>query len=199
MDYNTSRNKMILPEYGRNIHKMVEHCLTIEDRQKRTECAQAIVGVMSNIAALQKDVTDFRQKLWDHLMIISDFRLDIDAPFVLPTRESTEVKIGKIPYPKSRIEIKHYGKNTQKLIETAVAIEDEEDRKNFAFQVANHMKKSYLLWNKDVVTDEKILEDLAFMSGNKLAYTVNELSLSSTTNYVSKNRKKKNPNKTIKG
>lgn len=195
MDYNTQRTKLLLPEYGRNVQKMVDHMMTIEDREERTKCAYSIVDVMGSMFPHLRDVEDFRHKLWDHLVIMCDFNLDIDTPFELPDRTILEEKAETVPYTQSHIRYKHYGKVIVTMIKEAIALEDEFEKMQLSFLIANHMKKSFLVWNKDVVTDSKILLDLSEMSDGMLTYTEKDFQLAETKAVVQKARKKKNPNK----
>ena len=195
MDYNTQRTKLLLPEYGRNIQQMVDHMLTLEDREERTRCAFSIVDVMGSMFPHLRDVEDFRHKLWDHLAIMSDFKLDIEAPFELPDKSILEEKADIVPYTQSRIRFKHYGKVINSMIQKAISLEDDFEKKQLSFLIANHMKKSFLQWNKDVVTDSKILQDLTEMSDGLLSYSEKDFQLAETKAVVQKARKKKNPNK----
>ncbi|WP_297100804.1 DUF4290 domain-containing protein [uncultured Draconibacterium sp.] len=167
MDYNTKRKKMALPEYGRNIQNMVDYLLTIEDREKRNRSAQTVIDVMGNLFPHLRDVQEFRHKLWDHLAIMSDFQLDIDYPYDPPTPESLMERPNTVPYTKHRIKYKHYGRTMELLIKEADNFEGEE-REIIIEQLANHMKKSYLAWNKDAVEDQMIFNDLEEMSRGHL-------------------------------
>lgn len=168
MEYNTGRNKLIFSEYGRNIQKMVEYAISIEDREKRTRIANGIIQVMSQIIPNYKENGDYKQKLWDHLHIISDFRLDVDSPFPAPNKEILLSKPHKISYPSNHIKYKHYGKNIEKIIEKSYETEDGSQKKLLIKTIANHLKKSYLLWNKNSVTDEIITKDLTELSNGKI-------------------------------
>ena len=156
MDYNSQRKKLILPEYGRNIQIMIDHLATIEDRDERTRAARTIISVMGNLYPHLRDVPDFRHKLWDHLMIMSNFTLDIDSPYPLPDKAILEEKPERLPYSKHRIKYKHYGLLTEKLIEKIKETEDPEIKRVLTVLTANHMKTSFLTWNKDSVEDEQI-------------------------------------------
>lgn len=168
MDYNTQRKKLLLPEYGRNIQSMVDYLLTIEDRDKRTEQAYAVIDVMGNLNPQLRDVPDFRHKLWDHLAIMSDFKLDIDAPYELPEREILHKSPDKIPYSSGTIRARHYGKSVEKLVEKIKETTDPEQRRALIALTANHMKKSYLTWNRDSVEDNQIISDINEMYGEEL-------------------------------
>jgi hypothetical protein len=167
MDYNSKRTKLSMPEYGRNIQTMVDHLFTIEDREKRNQSAHVIIDVMGNLYPYLRDVPEYKHKLWDHLAIMSNFKLDIDYPYELPSPEMLTEKPRKVPYNQSEIKLRHYGLIIEKLIEEAVAMEGEE-KEILIEQIANQMKKLYLSWNKDSVEDEKIFLDLEELSGNRL-------------------------------
>ena len=144
-DYNSSRKKLILPEYGRNIQKMVNHIKTIEDRDERNKAAQTVIGVMGNLNPHLRDVNDFKHKLWDHLAIIADFDLDIDSPYPWPEPESLQSKPDKVPYHQHRkIAKKHYGRSIVLMIEKAVALEAGEEKDDLVKMIAYHMKKNLI-------------------------------------------------------
>ena len=168
MDYNTGRPKLIIPEYGRNIQKMVEFAMTIEDREKRSGIAKVIIQIMSQVNPGVKESVDYKQKLWDHLFIISDFKLDVDSPFPIPTREVLEAKPERVPYGVKNFRYGHYGKNIEKIIEKVATMEDGPEKDAMVNTIANHLKKAFLTWNRDSVNDEVIYEHLAELSKNKL-------------------------------
>jgi hypothetical protein len=189
-DYNTQRSHMILPEYGRNIQKMVEYTVQIEDREERNRAARAIIAIMGNLNPHLRDVSDFKHKLWDHLFIISDFKIDIDSPYEIPTREILFEKPKPVPYSEYDIKYKHYGKIIELLIKEAVAFEEGPEKEMLIKLIANHMKKCYLTWNREVVSDEIIFEDLKKLSGGTLEISEN-LKLSDSRDILSKNKKKR--------
>jgi hypothetical protein len=189
-DYNTQRSHMILPEYGRNIQKMVEYTAQIEDREERNRAARAIIAIMGNLNPHLRDVSDFKHKLWDHLFIISDFKLDIDSPYEIPTREILFEKPRPVPYSEYDIKYKHYGKIIELLIKEAMAFEEGPEKEMLIKLIANHMKKCYLTWNREVVSDEIIFEDLKKLSGGTLEISEN-LKLSESRDILSKNKKKR--------
>ena len=168
MEYNTSLPHLIIPEYGRNVQKMVHSIIEIEDREKRNHQAKAIIEVMGNLNPHLRDVPDFKHKLWDHLFIMSEFALDVDSPYGKPSKESFEEKPERIPYSDNNIKLRHYGKILPQIIDRAIELEDGDHKDIMVFTIANHMKKSYLTWNKSAVEDEVILKHLAKMSGSKL-------------------------------
>jgi hypothetical protein len=190
MDYNSQRKKLQLPEYGRNIQNMVDFLMTIEDREKRNRHAQTVIDVMGNLYPYLRDVAEFKHKLWDHLAIMSDFNLDIDYPYDPPSPEILTEKPKIVPYNQHRIKYKHYGRTMELMIEKADELEGEE-REVMIELLANHMKKSFLAWNKDAVEDEKILSDLEMLSNGKLKVN-KDLKLTETKQLISKPKKKKN-------
>jgi hypothetical protein len=167
-DYNTRRPHMIIPEYGRNIQKMVAHAKTIKDRDERNKVAGAIISVMGQLNPHLRDIADFKHKLWDHLFIISDFKLDVDSPYPIPDKETIFEKPEKMDYPKKKMKYKHYGKSIEDLINIAVTFEDGDEKKALIRTIANLMKKSYLTFNRDSVDDSLIISDLKTLSDNKL-------------------------------
>lgn len=167
-DYNTSRNKLILPEYGRNIQKMVEHILSIPDREERNRLAHAVIIIMGNMNPHLRDINDFKHKLWDHLAIMADFKLDIDFPYEIPRPEEFAEKPRRVSYNDRDIRYRHYGHIVEDLIKEAIKLPDGDDKDTLIKLIANHMKKSYLAWNRDSVTDEIILNDLYELSGRQL-------------------------------
>jgi hypothetical protein len=186
-DYNSSRKKLILPEYGRNIQKMVNHIKTIEDRDERNKAAQTVIGVMGNLNPHLRDVNDFKHKLWDHLAIIADFDLDIDSPYPWPEPESLKTKPDKFPNNKHRISKKHYGRSIVLMIDKAVALEAGEEKDDLVKMIAYHMKKSYLTWNREAVSDSEIFTDMKTLSGGVLVADPN-LKLPETKDILAKNR-----------
>ena len=186
-DYNSSRKKLILPEYGRNIQKMVNHIKTIEDREERNTAAQTVIGVMGNLNPHLRDVNDFKHKLWDHLAIIADFDLDIDSPYPWPEPESFQSKPDKVPYHQHRIAKKHYGRSIVLMIEKAVALEAGEEKDDLVKMIAYHMKKSYLTWNREAVSDSEIFADMKTLSGGVLIANP-DLKLPETKDILAKNR-----------
>lgn len=168
MEYNTQQEKLIIPEYGRNIQRMINHCITIPEREERNRCAKAIIQVMGQLNPHLRDVADFNHKLWDHLFIISKFQLDVDSPYPKPNSETFETKPDIVSYPKGKIKYKHYGKTVEEIIEKAKAYPEGAEKDELKRIVANHMKKSYINWNKDSVTDDVIIAQLDELSGGTL-------------------------------
>lgn len=171
MDYNSTRKKLVLPEYGRHIQKMVDHALTIEDKEERTRCVNSIISVMGNLFPHLRDVSDFKHKLWDHLAIMSDFKLDIDFPYNLPEPDDFTTKPEKVPYSDGRMQYRHYGKLVEQMINQASIMEDGDLKNHLIALIANHMRKSLLSWNKDYATDDRIANDINKISKGVLKVT----------------------------
>src|SRR5512133_2735210 len=167
-DYNTQRKQMALPEYGRNVLKMIEHIKTIKDEEERNRAAKTIIQIMGNLNPNLRDVTDFKHKLWDHLIIIGDFELELDAPYPAPDREKLVEKPNKVPYHNGEIRYSHYGRIVPLLIDAAAELEDGEEKDYLVTLVLNQMKKDYLTWNKNQVADELIIRDLTDISKGRL-------------------------------
>jgi hypothetical protein len=168
MDYNTQRKHLVLPEYGRHIQQMVDQLLEVEDREERNKTAKAIIAVMGNMNPHLRDINDFKHKLWDHLHIMANFNLDIDSPYPKPEASVIYEKPKQVPYPSHPIKYKHYGRSISLMIEQAIEMEEGELKEALTRLIANHMKKSYLIWNKDSVSDEDIIRDMAELSNGKL-------------------------------
>src|SRR5476651_1157395 len=167
-DYNSTRNKLILSEYGRNVQNMVKYIVALPTKEERNRYAQVVIDLMGFLNPHLRDVADFKHKLWDHLHIISDFQIDVDSPYPKPTPEAIHLKPEPLKYPHQRIKYKHYGKTIELMIEKAKSIEDPERKRHMVQAVANFMKMAYVQWNKDSVTDEMILSDLYNLSGGQL-------------------------------
>ncbi len=168
MEYSTKRVKLILPEYGRNIQKMVEHIKTIEDRETRNIAAQEIINIMGNMNPHLRDINDFKHKLWDHIAQMAEFDLDIDSPYPTPLEETFTSKPNVVPYTEGKLKYKYLGRTMQKLIKAATKIEDKEKQDELVRVITNHMKKLYVIWNKDTVEDSLIFEKLNELSNGKL-------------------------------
>jgi len=188
--YNTEQKRLAMPEYGRNIQNMIDYCVSIQDREERTVCANAIITIMGNMFPHLRDVNDFKHILWDHLAIMSNFSLDIDYPYEVVKREELYKKPPRLPYTKSSLAYKHYGKNLEEMIKKATSYEDGEQKEHLIQLLANHMKKSFLTWNKEVVDDRKIFKDLDQLSGGSIV--LNEDSHKLTESKEILNKKNKN-------
>ncbi len=168
LTYTTQLKKLVLPEYGRNIQRMVDHCLTIEDRAERTRCAATIVKTMEILFPVQGNADAYRRKLWDHLAIMSDFALDVDVPFEFINKSSLDDVPSPILYDQGPIEQRQYGLMIQRAIDTAAQMEPGEEKDALVLLIANHMKKLMLALNPDGVDDVKIFKDLHMMSRGEI-------------------------------
>lgn len=189
MIYNTQKKKLVLPEYGRNIQNMVDHCVMLKDKDERKKCAYAVVDIMGNMFPHLRDVNDFKHILWDHLAIMADFKLEIDYPYEVVTKEELRVKPGKLSYSRPTMKYRHYGKLLEKMIAIAADMEDGEKKDYLIAQLTTQMKKSYSQWNKDV-DDEKILADLFEISGRKIQLDEENYSIADVKSTSSRRRLK---------
>jgi hypothetical protein len=171
MEYNTTRNQLVIREYGRHIQRMVEHLLTIEDPERRQRNAQVVIELMGVLNPHLKNVEDFRHKLWDHLFLISDFKLDVESPYPIPTREKLKAKPDPLPYPKRYPRLLHLGKNLELVIDKALEEKNEEKRQGFANAIAYYMKLAYTNWHKDTVHDDNIQSELTSITKGQLEFT----------------------------
>ena len=169
LEYNSSRNKLVISEYGRHIQKLVEHALTLKDKEKRQKMANGIIDIMGELNPQLRDVADFKHKLWDHLFVISNFELDVDSPYEKPIIEKLFEKPDPLAYPNNKIKYNHYGKVIELMIDEAIKMEDQELKSKLVIAIANQMKKSYVNWNLDTVEDEIILNQLTKLSKGKLS------------------------------
>ena len=168
---------MELPEYGRSVQNMVDHALTIEDREERQRCADTIVNIMGGMFPHLRDVPDFKHKLWDHLAIMADFKLDIDYPFEIVKKEDLVVKPEKLAYPNADFRYRHYGRFLEGMVKKVVEIEDEEEKKQLINLLAIQMKKDLNNWNKEGIEDQKIVDDLREYSNGAIDLNVEDLRL----------------------
>ncbi|MFD2145960.1 DUF4290 domain-containing protein [Mucilaginibacter antarcticus] len=167
-DYNSTRSKLLLTEYGRNVQNMVKYIVALPTKEERNKYAQVVIDLMGFLNPHLRDVADFKHKLWDHLHIISEFKIDVDSPYPKPAEDAIRFKPDPLRYPNQRIRYKHYGKTIELMIEKAKSIEEPERRKHMVASIANFMKMAYVQWNKDSVSDETILADLVTLSKGEL-------------------------------
>src|ERR1700722_9492370 len=160
MDYNSSREKLILKEYGRHVQKIVEACTSMKDRDKRNEFSKELIELMGQLNPHLRNVEDFRHKLWDHLFLISDFKLEVESPYPIPTRETLRAKPDALPYPKRYPKFNHLGKNIETVINKALSEEDADKRQGFANAIAYYMKLAYSNWHHELVHDDSIQQEL---------------------------------------
>ena len=175
VDYNTERTHLVLPEYGRAIQQMVDHALTIEDRSERQCCAQTIVALMKNMQDTHCDQEELTHKLWNHLAVMSSYKLDIDYPVEIECHSADTDKREVIPYPQKKNHKRHYGAIVEELASKLTDIESEDERMELTRLIANCMKRDLANWNRDAMDEEKILEDLANYTDGKVALQIGEV------------------------
>jgi len=171
MEYNTTRNHLIMREYGRHIQKMIEYLVALEDKEKRQRNAQAVIELMGFLNPHLKNVEDFRHKLWDHLFLISNFKLEVSSPYPIPTRETLRARPKPLKYPKRYPRFSHMGKNLEIVINKALAEENPEKRNGFANAIAYYMKLAYNNWHKETVHDDAIQAELNNLTNGQLEFT----------------------------
>jgi len=194
LEYNSERPTMAIPEYGRHFQKLVDHCINLPDKEERTKMAKAIIDVMGNLQPHLRDVPDFKHKLWDQLFIMADFKLDVDTPYSIPSKEELNEKPSPLPYPKAASKYRYYGHNMQTMIDVALTWEDGEMKDKLKQAIANHMKKCYLLWNKDTVSDTIIKKHLEELSDGKLVIDVEEKPLIDSKTILKAHKQAKSQN-----
>lgn len=183
MEYNTKREKLVIPEYGRNIQKMVDFAMTIEDREKRTAYVNLIITAMYNVNPDAKNMVDFRHKLWDHLFIISDYKLDVDSPYPKPDKKESMTPPQPLKYHTNDIKFGPYGCVIEKMIDKVIQMEDSEEKDTLIALIAQQLKKSYLQWNRDSVDDELILRHFEELSHGQL-HLSEDFKLNTTKNIL---------------
>mgnify|MGYP003641425206 CR=1 FL=1 len=194
LEYNSKREHLIIPEYGRHVQKLVNHCVALENEEERNKMAHAIIDVMGNLQPHLRDVPDFKHKLWDQLFIMSDFRLETESPYPTPSKEELTAKPGALNYPKSASKYRFYGNNIQIMIDTALTWEEGEMKEALVYTIANHMKKCFLNWNKDTVDDYVIFKHLTELSGGKINLTTEAETLSDSKDLLRGKSSKSNTN-----
>ena len=180
LEYNSDRPDLIIPEYGRHIHLMVEQTIEIKDKDERNKKAKAIISVMGNLNPHLRDIPDFQHKLWDQLFIMSNFKLDVDSPFEKPEEELLSKKPEPMAYPNNSPKYRFYGNNLKKMIDAANNWDESQMKDALIYNIANHMKKCFLNWNKDTVDDNVIFDHLNELSEGKLSVKEELLPLTST-------------------
>lgn len=174
-DYNSQRDYLILKEYGRNIQNLVSHLLTIEDRADRTRSAYAVIELMKQVNPAMKESPEYAQKLWDDLYIISNFELDVEGPYPMPERKNLGKKPSRVAYPHQKTMLKHYGQNIELLVQKVLEVEDEEEQKAVAVKVGRLMRSFYYAWNKEMMEESVILEQLRRLSKGKIKLDIEEI------------------------
>jgi len=200
LEYNSERNTLIIPEYGRHVQKLVNHCVALEDDTEREKMANAIIDVMGNLQPHLRDVPDFKHKLWDQLFIMSKFELNVESPYPKITKEEVSAKPERLNYPKSATKYKFYGNNIQTMIDVALSWDEGELKDALILSIANHMKKCYLNWNKDNVENGVIFNHLYELSDAKIDLRNSEIELTQShkllkkSNAGNRNNQQKNNN-----
>lgn len=182
--YNTQRTPLIIPEYGRHVQIMINQIMETKEREERNKMASAVIGIMGNMNPHLRDVPDFQHKLWDQLFIMSNFGLDVDCPFEKPIKEVLEQKPERLPYPQKTPKYRFYGNNIKSMITVAMGWEDGDLKNALILNIANHMKKCFLNWNKDTVQDEVILNHLLELSDQKLRVKEEDLPLTDAEEFL---------------
>lgn len=193
MEYNTQRDKLVVPEYGRNVQKMVDICMTMEDREKRNAYAKSIIVAMSQVNPKGKDSPHYLQTLWDHLFIISDYKLDVDSPYEKPTREERDERPEPLKYKSSSITYRPYGAYLEKMIKQIIELEEGEEKQQLIERTAQEMKKLYLQWNIDTCDDEVLKKHFEVLSEGKLTLP-EDFQFKNTRSIIAKPKKKKTTN-----
>lgn len=192
LEYNSQRSHLIIPEYGRHLQKLIDQATAIADREERNKAARYIISVMGSLNPHLRDVPDFQHKLWDQLFIMSDFNLDVDSPYPIPSKDILTQKPDRLKYPQNFPKYRFYGNNIKYMIDVANSWEESELKNALVLVIANHMKKCYLSWNKDTVSDEVIFEHLLELSGGKLNLSKSNEELSNTHDLMKVNKKVSN-------
>jgi hypothetical protein len=199
IEYNTEREKLIIPEYGRHMQKMINHTVAIEDREERNKVAKSIIAIMGNLQPHLRDVPEFQHKLWDQLFIMSDFKLDVDTPFPVLTKEKLQERPEPLKYPQNFPKYRFYGNNIKRMIDVANNWEDGDFKNALTLTIANHMKKCYLNWNKDTVEDSAIFNHLFELSDGKINLKGSNESLIDSSNLMRGKKKKHTTNSSNSG
>jgi len=195
LEYNTEREHLIIPEYGRHMQKMIQYAKNISTKEERNKVAKAIISVMGNMQPHLRDVPDFQHKLWDQLFIMANFELDVDSPYEKPTKELIETRPEPLRYPQNHPKYRFYGNNIKTMIDVANTWEDGDLKEALVFTIANHMKKCFLNWNKDTVEDDVIYDHLYELSGGKINLKNSEGDLSDANSLMRSKSKFSNAKK----
>lgn len=198
LEYNTEREHLIIPEYGRHLQKMINYAIAQDSKEERNKLSKAIISVMGNMQPHLRDVPDFQHKLWDQLFIMSDFKLDADSPFEKPSKETLSLVPEPLAYPQNYPKYRFYGNNIKTMIDAAAKWEEGDMKNALVFTIANHMKKSFLCWNKDTVEDVVIYDHLFELSGGKLDIRNTDKTLTESSQLLKMQRKTNNYKKSNK-
>ncbi len=175
MEYNTTRSNLILREYGRNFHKLVEYVGNVKDKEQRNKMSKTLVEMMKITQPSFKDQSEVEAKMWDDLYIMSDYSLDIDSPYPKPKRKSESDIPKKLHYPKSKIRYRHYGKKIELLIEEACKLKKEDEKEAAVIHIGKIMKSFFGMWNKESIDNKVIVENIKELSNNKLSIDVEKV------------------------
>jgi len=192
LEYNAERTDLILPEYGRHLHKLINQIMVIEDKETRNKAAKYVIDIMGSMNPHLRDVPDFQHKLWDQLFKISDFKLEVDSPYPIPSADSISIKPAELAYPQNFPKYRFYGNNITYMIKKALSWQPGEMRDALIIVIANHMKKSYLSWNKETVADEVIFEHLYELSDGAIDLAKTSENLSNSSDLIRINKKQTN-------
>ncbi|HLV45547.1 MAG TPA: DUF4290 domain-containing protein [Flavobacterium sp.] len=192
LEYNTERVHLKIPEYGRHIHKLINNVKTIENRDERNKAAKQVIKIMGEMNPHLRDVPDFQHMLWDQLFFMADFDLDVDSPYPIPTKEDAYIHPVQLDYPQQFPKYRFYGNNITRMIEEAINWEEGEKKDALIVVIANHMKKSYLSWNKETVTDEVIFQHLLELSNRKINLLKKDEELTTSSDLLRINKKQNN-------
>ncbi len=198
LEYNTEREHLIIPEYGRHVQKMVNYAKSQPSKEERNRLAKAIISVMGNLQPHLRDVPDFQHKLWDQLFIMSNFELDVDSPFDKPEKEVLYARPEPLKYPQNHPKYRFYGNNIKTMIDEAIKWEEGKMKEALIYTIANHMKKCFLNWNKDTVEDDVIFDHLYELSNGKINLKGSEEDLSDSNSLMRSKTKYGNSNKSGK-
>ena len=195
MNYNTSLSPVILKEYGRNIEKIVAYLRTIDDKEKRTKYAHTLVELMKQIAPSVKETTETNQKLWDDMFIMAGFDLDVDSPYPIPDKDVLTKPPQRVAYVNNRIKYKHYGRNIELLVKEAIKKEDPKEREDAIIYIGKLMKSFYSSWNKEVIDDAVILDNIKSISGGELSIDLDKVKDDNLFERLYKDKRKPSPNR----
>ena len=191
LDYNTHREQLLMPEYGREIQKMVDYAVSLTDKAERQSCAQEIIRMMETKVPELHDNADFEQTLWDHLYLMSHKQLDIDWPFDVTAAEKLQEKPKAIPLPQEGMRLRHYGKLLEQLFEKLKTMPEGEERDALAFYTANQMKRNLMTWGHGSMSDEKVADDLARFTDGVIQLDLSTMKLDKVTAIEEPKAKKK--------
>ena len=189
LEYNTEREHLIIPEYGRHMQKMINHAKSRETKEERNKLTKAIISIMGNMQPHLRDVPDFQHKLWDQLFIMADFDIDVDSPFEKPSREELYARPDVLEYPQNFPKYRFYGNNIKTMIDVANTWEEGEMKEALLYTVANHMKKCFLNWNKDTVEDDVIFNHLFELSDGNIDLRSSSEALSDSSSLMRSKKK----------